>query len=174
MNATRDLPYGAAPEHRQRMRIGAGIAASIVLHALLLAWSRQPAAPAVPAPAQPLTVHLRAAPPPPPMRPTAPQPQPPMPPAAPAPTAADTPAGAAPRFDLDAARSTARKFANAPDPTKVGTAMGRLPPPPLQTESKFERAIKSAKRRDCKDGVPGGLLAPIFLAMDKKDSGCKW
>ena len=210
MNATRDLPYGAAPEHRQRMRIGAGIAASIVLHALLLAWSRQPAAPAVPAPAQPLTVHLRAAPPPPPVRPTAqePQPQPPAAPAprtraraaparpviavdpavrqsaddtyavapapAPAPAAADTPAGAAPRFDLDAARSTARKFANAPDPTKVGTALERLPPPPLQTESKFERAIKSAKRRDCKDGVPGGLLAPIFLAMDKKDSGCKW
>ena len=49
-----------------------------------------------------------------------------------------------------------------------------LPKPPLQTESKFERAIKQAKRPDCKDGVPGGLLAPIFLAMDKKDSGCKW
>jgi len=50
----------------------------------------------------------------------------------------------------------------------------RLPKPQLQTESKFERAIKAAKRPDCKDGVPGGLLAPIFLAMDKKDSGCKW
>ena len=49
-----------------------------------------------------------------------------------------------------------------------------MPKPPLQTESKFERAIKAAKRPDCKDGVPGGLLAPIFLAMDKKDSGCKW
>mgnify|MGYP003353657580 FL=1 len=68
----------------------------------------------------------------------------------------------------------ARKVANEPDPAKIGTALERLPPPPLQTENKFERAIKGAKRPDCKDGVPGGLLAPIFLAMDKKDSGCKW
>lgn len=94
----------------------------------------------------------------------------PEPPQAAAP---DTPAGA-PRFDLDAARKTARLVANEPDPAKKGTALERLPPPPLQTENKFERAIKSAKRRDCKDGVPGGLLAPLFLAMDKKDSGCKW
>lgn len=87
-------------------------------------------------------------------------------------TAPETPA--APRFDLDAARKTARLVAGEPDPAKKGTALERLPPPPLQTENKFERAIKSAKRRDCKDGVPGGLLAPLFLAMDKKDSGCKW
>lgn len=95
------------------------------------------------------------------------------------PFAVDTPpapaeAAPAPRFDLDAARSVARKVANEPDPAKVGTALERLPPPPLQTESRIERAIKAAKRPDCKDGVPGGLLAPIFLAMDKKDSGCKW
>jgi len=81
---------------------------------------------------------------------------------------------AAPRFNLDAARSTARRVANEPDPAKAGTALERLPPPPLQTETKLERAIKGAKRPDCKDGVPGGLLAPLFLAMDKKDSGCKW
>jgi hypothetical protein len=79
-----------------------------------------------------------------------------------------------PRFNLDAARSVARKVANEPDPAKAGTALERLPPPPLQTETKLERAIKGAKRPNCKDGVPGGLLAPIFLAMDKKDSGCKW
>jgi hypothetical protein len=95
----------------------------------------------------------------------------------PAPPAPPPPAPA-PHFDLDAARSMARgmatKLANEPDPDKVGTALERLPKPPLQTESKFERAIKAAKRPDCKDGVPGGLLAPIFLAMDKKDSGCKW
>lgn len=80
----------------------------------------------------------------------------------------------APRFDLDAARNMARTLANAPDPARAGTPLERLPPPPLQTENKFERAIKGAKRPDCKDGVPGGLLAPLFLAMDKKDSGCKW
>jgi hypothetical protein len=80
--------------------------------------------------------------------------------------------------DVDAARSMARgmatKLLSEPDPDKVGTALERLPKPPLQTENKFERAIKGAKRADCKDGVPGGLLAPIFLAMDQKDSGCKW
>jgi hypothetical protein len=91
-----------------------------------------------------------------------------------APEAAPEPAPAAPRFDLAAARGMARKLANAPDPDKAGTALERLPPPPLQTENKFERAIKGAKRADCKDGVPGGLFAPLFLAMDKKDSGCKW
>jgi hypothetical protein len=99
-----------------------------------------------------------------------PAPETPAPPSAPATTTQ--------HFDLDAARSMARgmatKLANEPDPDKVGTALERLPKPPLQTESKFERAIKQAKRPDCKDGVPGGLLAPIFLAMDKKDSGCKW
>jgi hypothetical protein len=36
------------------------------------------------------------------------------------------------------------------------------------------RAIGRAKRRDCKDGIPGGLLAPLILLLDKKDSGCKW
>ncbi|MFL6635473.1 MAG: hypothetical protein ACJ8HJ_24490 [Massilia sp.] len=99
-----------------------------------------------------------------------PAPETPAPPPAPATTTQ--------HFDLDAARSMARgmatKLANEPDPDKVGTALERLPKPALQTESKFERAIKQAKRPDCKDGVPGGLLAPIFLAMDKKDSGCKW
>ncbi|MGJ7915019.1 hypothetical protein ACI48D_06005 [Massilia sp. LXY-6] len=87
---------------------------------------------------------------------------------------ADAAPEATPRFNLDAARKLARQVADEPDPAKVGTALERLPPPPLQTENKFERAIKGAKRADCKDGVPGGLLAPIFLAMDKKDSGCKW
>jgi outer membrane biosynthesis protein TonB len=99
----------------------------------------------------------------------------------PAPETQETPAApatTAPHFDVDAARSMARGMATKllaePDPDKVGTALERLPKPSLQTENKFERAIKSAKRPDCKDGVPGGLLAPIFLAMDKKDSGCKW
>lgn len=88
------------------------------------------------------------------------------------PPATDT--APAPHFDLDAARGVARRVANEPDPAKAGTALERLPPKPLETETKLERAIKGAKRRDCKDGVPGGLLAPLFLMMDKKDSGCKW
>jgi hypothetical protein len=80
----------------------------------------------------------------------------------------------APKFDLDAARSMARKLANDPDPSKAGTALERLPPKPLETESRLARGIRAAKRANCKDGIPGGLLAPLFLLMDKKDSGCKW
>jgi hypothetical protein len=68
----------------------------------------------------------------------------------------------------------ARELANEPDPAKAGTALAQLPPKPLATETRAARAISRAKRRDCKDGIPGGLLAPLILALDKKDSGCKW
>ena len=44
----------------------------------------------------------------------------------------------------------------------------------MRRKPKSARAIAGAKRRDCKDGIPGGLLAPLILLMDKKDSGCKW
>jgi len=89
---------------------------------------------------------------------------------------AETPAQAAeaPVFNMDAARQVARANANLRDPAKAGTALAQFPEPPLQTESKVARGIAAAKRPDCKDGLPGGLLAPIFLLMDKKDSGCKW
>lgn len=80
----------------------------------------------------------------------------------------------APRFDREAAKRSARSLANMRDPAKEGTAVGQFPEKPLETESRAARAIGAAKRRDCKDGVPGGLLAPLLLAMDKKDSGCKW
>lgn len=220
VNATFDFdaanPALPAPERRQGMRIAAGVALSVAVHAMLLALYRAPAAPPAPPASEALTVRLRAAPvpvpAPVPVTPSIPRAETPAAPkTAPAPrsrsaerparrviavdpevrqsaeesypveaapeppaqaAARETPA--APRFDLDAARKTARLVAGEPDPAKKGTALERLPPPPLQTENKFERAIKSAKRRDCKDGVPGGLLAPLFLAMDKKDSGCKW
>jgi hypothetical protein len=42
-----------------------------------------------------------------------------------------------PHFSLDAAREVARRVANEPDPAKKGTALERLPPPPLQTETKL-------------------------------------
>jgi hypothetical protein len=91
----------------------------------------------------------------------------------PAPTAPPE-ANSTPRFDPDAARKLARQMANEPDPAKAGTALAQLPAKPLATETKAARAISQAKRRDCKDGLPGGLLAPLILLMDKKDSGCKW
>lgn len=74
-----------------------------------------------------------------------------------------------PRFDPEAARKLARQIATEPDSTGVP-----IPPKPYATETKAARAIARAKRRDCKDGLPGGLLGPLFLLMDKKDSGCKW
>jgi hypothetical protein len=179
------------------------IAISLAVHALLLSIVRQPQPPARPAAAtEALTVRLRAAsknpPAPDPARPAAapevkatpaPRARPPrriiaVPPAATpsrekpftvdTPPAAPSAPAAAPRFDLDAARKAARTVANEPDPAKAGTALERLPPKPYETETRLEKGIKGAKRPDCKDGVPGGLLAPIFLAMDKKDSGCKW
>jgi hypothetical protein len=201
---------GFVPDRKQVNRIAAGIALSVLAHALLLAFYRQPAATLPAAPPERLTIRLQAAPPKPPppveVKP-AETPSKPIPRAQPpakktrpviavpaekrqsteetyaVKPAPDTPApppepATTRHFDVDAARSMARgmatKLANEPDPDKVGTALERLPKPQLQTESKFERAIKQAKRPDCKDGVPGGLLAPIFLAMDKKDSGCKW
>ncbi len=101
---------------------------------------------------------------------------PPREPDAPAPPefTVEQPAPATPRFDPEAARRMARQLANEPDPEKAGTAVAQLPRKPLATETKAERAIAGAKRRDCKDGIPGGLLAPLYLMMDKKDSGCKW
>jgi hypothetical protein len=189
----------ALPDRKQTTRVAAGIAISLAVHALVLSFYRQPQPAALPATvSEPLTVRLQTAPETPPAIEPAPEPTRPAPQAeararpaprriiAVPPQAAprreerlhvDTPpadAAPAPHFDLDAARSVARRVANEPDPAKAGTALERLPPPPLQTETKLERAIKAAKRPDCKDGVPGGLLAPIFLAMDKKDSGCKW
>jgi hypothetical protein len=192
----------ALPDRRQIRRVAACIAISLAMHAMLLSVYRQPRPAALPAPAsEPLTVRLQAAPETPPAVEAAQPPAQAEAPAKPAPRArtprriiavpppatpsheenfhveappADAPAEAMPHFDLDAARSVARKVANEPDPAKAGTALERLPPPPLQTESKLERGIKAAKRPNCKDGVPGGLLAPLYLAMDKKDSGCKW
>jgi hypothetical protein len=194
----------ALPDRRQLKRVGACIAISLAVHALLLSIHRQPAPAATPAKvSEALTVRLQAAPETPPavIEPARPAAQPETA-ARPAPRArtprrviavppqpaasedkpftvdtqppADTKPADTPRFNLDSARDVARRVANEPDPARKGTALERLPPPPLQTESKLERGIKEAKRPDCKDGVPGGLLAPLFLAMDKKDSGCKW
>lgn len=80
----------------------------------------------------------------------------------------------APTFDLNAAKLSARQLAGQTRLGREGMANAQFPDPPLETESKLAKAISKAKRRDCKDGVPGGLLAPLFLMMDKKDHGCKW
>jgi hypothetical protein len=184
-------------------RLLAGIALSLALHmALLLAWRPGMQAPRgdEAAAKRSIAVWLRPPPPPPTAEP-APKPapaaksnvarvakprlrpppnviampeRPPSAPAQPETFTVEPPAAAAPRFDPEAARRVARELANEPDPAKAGTPVGQLPPKPLETETRAARAISQAKRRDCKDGIPGGLLAPLYLMMDKKDSGCKW
>ncbi|CAN7638110.1 hypothetical protein LJR289_004804 [Pseudoduganella sp. LjRoot289] len=84
------------------------------------------------------------------------------------------PAATPPRFDMDAARRAARKVASERDPAKAGTAVGQFPEKPLASETPLARSISRSARADCKDGIPGGLLAPALLLMDKKDHGCKW
>lgn len=185
-------------------RVALGVAVSILVHgALLTAWrGSQPVA--LPEPPRPLTVRVQPPPPAPPVEtleapPPAPAParKPERParaakPKAPPVIAVPPEAGHAdeadpfvveqpepapaetPRFDREAAKRTARSLANMRDPAKEGTAVGQFPEKPLETESRAARAISAAKRRDCKDGIPGGLLAPLLLLADKKDSGCKW
>jgi hypothetical protein len=147
VNATFDLYTGAAaPDRRQLARIAAGIALSVLVHGLLLALYRQPPAPSLPAaagaahraparggtaaavipvaPAEPAPTPAkpvrRQAPPRPPRAVIAVEPEarqsseethavPPAPVEAPA-----------PRFDLDAARRTARRVAGEPDPARKG------------------------------------------------------
>ncbi|MGK5054888.1 hypothetical protein [Janthinobacterium sp. RB2P8] len=98
-------------------------------------------------------------------------------PASPATPAAspDTLTQETPKFDMEAARRTARKVAGERDPSKVGTAVGQIPDKPLQTETQLARDIAQGKRGDCRSAYAGaGLLAPVLMLLDKKDSGCKW
>lgn len=189
--------------HARHQRIAAGIAVSLALHALLLTvWHNHPVRlPAEPEPQRMLAVRVLPPPakpePPVPPRPAQPRPHERAHRAGPivaAPAHADAsappaivtdtspaperPANAAPstapHFDADAARRFARRIADDPDPAKVGTAVAQFPDESYQPHTKFERAIGAAKRGNCKDGIPGGLLAPLYLMLDKKDSGCKW
>jgi len=74
--------------------------------------------------------------------------------------------GPAKHFDREAAKATARDIAG--DLGAPQTALSET------REEKLGRKIQNAARPNCKDGIPGGLLAPLYLMMDKKDSGCKW
>jgi hypothetical protein len=164
---------------RMHRRIAAGIAVSLAVHALVLTMQRH-APQRAPAAPRPIAVRLR----PPqrtrPARPRSviavePKPAPAQPDSftvqqAPQPASAPEP----PHFDREAARRMARSLANIRDPAREGTAIGQFPDPPLETETRAARAIGAAKRRDCKDGLPGGLLGPLLILADKKDSGCKW
>lgn len=199
MAVNRGEPAGL---HRGNRRVIIGVAVSIAVHALfLLAYRTTNVKTVEIGPAEPTVLSVMIAPPPPPppepeiVRPAAPAPSAPAAARAarPAPPQAviavpesanaepdpfvvqkEESVAPAPKFDMNAAREVARANAQLRDPSKEGTALAQFPEPALQTESKLARGIREAKRRDCKDGIPGGLLAPIYLLMDKKDSGCKW
>ena len=189
---------------RGNRRIVIGVAVSIAVHALfLLAYRNTTFKTMEIGPAEPTVLSVMIAPPPPPpepeiIRPAAPPPSAPKAPTTPRTTRPAPPQAViavpesssaepdpfvvqqeetyepAPKFDMNAAREVARANAHLRDPSKEGTALAQFPEPALQTESKLARGIREAKRPDCKDGIPGGLLAPIYLLMEKKDSGCKW
>jgi hypothetical protein len=185
---------------RMHRRIAAGIAVSLAVHALVLTMQRH-APQRAPAAPRPIAVRLRPPPPAPRVEQAAPAPATPAArpvqrarPARPRSVIAVEPKPApaqpdsftvqqapepvsepdTPHFDREAARRIARSLANIRDPAKEGTAIGQFPDQPLETETRAARAIGAAKRRDCKDGLPGGLLGPLLILADKKDSGCKW
>jgi len=194
----------SAEDRRRMQRVGFGVVLSILVHtALLTMWRSADRPDDLPEAPRSIAVRIQPppprvetpAPPPPAPTPRAERPARVKKPATPRPVIAvppdtgkaaepdpfvveqpQTPAAPTetPRFDLDAAKRSARSLANMRDPTKEGTAVGQFPEKPLETETRAARMIGAAKRRNCKDGLPGGLLAPLFLLADKKDSGCKW
>lgn len=199
------------PSRPRRGKLVAGIAVSILLHALLLATLRTPSAPYSPPDerrwSQPLTI--RIVPPPRPPEPSIPT-EPPKPVSAkvdrpasrPAPirtkperTAPDTtarpemtvvpaeprepaPSENAPAFDPDAARAAARAMAkdlDTPTGNWVGEKLRKEKELQETRDAKLGRNIAGAARPDCKTAYAGaGLLAPLIMLMDKKDSGCKF
>ncbi len=90
-------------------------------------------------------------------------------------------AGAPPKFDVNAALKSARKFATErarPGDPPVAQLQDK-PINELRSESQLARNIQQASRADCKDVARGtGILAlvvvPYLVLTDKKDSGCKW
>jgi hypothetical protein len=82
------------------------------------------------------------------------------------------------KFDMDAARSTARSVGVQDAPNADDAPLARLKKQQqaseIRTESKAAQAISAAKRADCKDGLPGGLLAPLIMLTQKSGTGCKW
>ena len=186
-------------------RVLIGVALSILAHAAIV-FSSRPTAPPYVAPAPtPIVLHLQPPPapapvveaaPPPPVPATRSQAAAPRPPrrviaVAPKPSAAaepevvveaqpvEAPPPPAPKkFDLEAARSTARIVGLQDAPNADDAPLARLKKQELanqiRSESKAAQAISAAKRGDCKDGLPGGLLAPLIMLTQKAGTGCKW
>jgi hypothetical protein len=86
-----------------------------------------------------------------------------------------------PRFDMEEARKTTRKFAVA-RAGKNDPAVAQLKDHPINaypTQTPLARAIDRATRPDCKTfasdtGIFAVIVIPYVILTDKKDSGCKW
>jgi hypothetical protein len=181
-----------------------GVALSILAHVIIVFSWRPAPQPYIAPPPVPAPIVLRLQPPaPPPVVEAAPPPQPaarsqaaaaPRAPrrviaVAPKPAAVAEPAvvvEAQPvetppppkKFDLEAARSTARVMGLQDAPNADDAPLARLKKQEeanhIRSESKAAQAISAAKRGDCKDGLPGGLLAPLIMLTQKAGTGCKW
>lgn len=95
----------------------------------------------------------------------------------PAPSMDPAPQDNVPRFDPNAARAAARAMANDLNPS-TNWAAEKLNKGKEWKETKEERLgrnVANSARGDCRTAYAGaGLLAPLYMLMDKKDSGCKW
>jgi len=83
-----------------------------------------------------------------------------------------------PVFDPAAARAAARAMANDLHPPATNWAAEKLNQGKEWKETKDQRlgrAVANSARPDCKTAYAGaGLLAPLLMLADKKDSGCKF
>jgi hypothetical protein len=95
-------------------------------------------------------------------------------PLAAAPTSSESATPANGTFDMQAALDMARMAATEKSTPMPHTRSVPMSAARIESESTLGKAIAGTRRRNCNDGVPGGLLAPLLLLSDKKDSGCKW
>jgi len=84
-------------------------------------------------------------------------------------------------IDVESVRSGLAAIVAEVDREKRDTPVGQLiakPLYPLEANNKMAHAIDGSIRQDCRDRIANtGLLAPLFIlgmALDRKNSGCKW
>lgn len=82
-------------------------------------------------------------------------------------------------INIDQIRQSVGKIVKDIDAEKDQLAVGQLRTKPLYAhdgKTPFARAVEATGRSDClaPAALPGGLLAPFLLLMDKKGTGCKF
>ncbi|MGS0742698.1 hypothetical protein ACVBEF_12795 [Glaciimonas sp. GG7] len=82
-------------------------------------------------------------------------------------------------INIDQIRQNVGKIVKDIDAERDQLAVGQLRTKPLYAhdgKTPFARAVEATGRSDClaPAALPGGLLAPFLLLMDKKGTGCKF